>query len=139
MKAEHEAKPRAASRARWVRWWPALAIAVAFATGWIGSGVWSSGFGTNNFRPGEQFEGTVTLVNQDGSAVCIAKEPDERQRCSGVFQLVGSPILHVGDRVSVASGIIWPRGQESGIEVFIVTVPPPDAVDAGDPSQGSTQ
>jgi hypothetical protein len=119
------------STARWARrlrgWWPVAAVAVALVVGWVAAGLWTSGFGTANLRLGEQFAGTVTQVNSDGSAFCMTQEPGGQQRCSSAFQLVGSPHLQVGQHVEVASAVIWPQGNPIGTEVYIVTAPAPQA------------
>lgn len=123
-------QPWSPATVRWAKrlrtWWPAAAIAVAFAVGWFAAGMWASGFGTATFRIGEQFGGTITQVSADGAAFCLRQDEGGHQRCSVAFQLVGSPHLRVDQHVEVVAGTIWPKGSAAGTEVYVITVPAPE-------------
>lgn len=99
--------------------WPILAITVAFGLGWAGGSILPSAARSARLSIGQEIMGVVSIANHDGSKVCITPDGDRQQRCSVVYQLVGSAPLKVGDHVQIAVGSI--RHGNISDEVFIVT------------------
>jgi len=94
-----------------------LVAVLAFVLGWLASTVW---LGFEPLRYEGTLEGTVALVNEDGSKLCLEPDRGGDQRC-GV--LAGPPEALtpvVGDHVTIVVG--WLRRSESlEQQIFLIT------------------
>jgi hypothetical protein len=79
---------------------------------------WAHPFGP--VRIDRDITGVVSLVNDSGSAICVTDDAKGDQICSIPLQVPGSPIVKVGDHVSVTRA--WIGG---ATDVLIVTAPVP--------------
>jgi hypothetical protein len=93
-----------------------VVLAVGVVLGWAGSVAWST---TAQLRLVTELAGTVTVVNQSGGAFCF--EPDGGgQRCGVAYQRRTDPPLALGDRVSIAIGVLR-IGPQTWQEIFVIT------------------
>ncbi len=99
----------------------AFGIVVAFALGAMVRGLAPQGAASARVSIAGEFSGTVSLANHDGSKICVLLAGGGAQRCSVVYDLVGSRSLKVGDRVSVTEA--WIRHDSVSEEVYLVTNP----------------
>lgn len=112
---------RASGSGRRALLWPA-AVVLAFAAGLAAVVGWNT-FTAGQLRPGAVISGTVSVVNHDGSAICLVPDGGGQQFCSIPFVQAGSSPFAVGQHVTGRVAQI-DNGQYSG-EVFIVTSPGP--------------
>ena len=111
---------------RLARFWPVPLVLLAFAAGWIGSGLhvpWT----TDQTHIRFEIRGVVTSVNHDASALCVRADSDGQTYCSVPFQLRGANALGVGDHV-VVEDLVVPTASGSSVEIFVVVSPLPSAV-----------
>lgn len=92
-----------------------VVIAVGAVLGWAGSVAWST---TAQLRLVTQVTGTITVVNQSGGAFCFEADGGE-QRCGVAYQRRTDPPLAVGERVSVAIGVLR-IGPRTSQEIFVI-------------------
>ena len=107
------------------RWPYILAGAVLFLAGvGVAVGISRAQSSSQALSVKGQIEGSVVSVTPDGSGFCIRSDADTQQHCSQPMQVPGSPILKVGNRVTVTDAFV-DLGGGSSIEVYIVTSPAP--------------
>ncbi len=93
-----------------------LVAVLAFALGWAASVAWSA---TAPLRLTEHLAGTVAVVNEDGTKLCVEPDGVGGQRCGGAYRRPDAPRLQVGDRVAVAVGRLrLANGNEE--EIFVI-------------------
>lgn len=104
------------------RYPPAALLALAVAAlvlGWLAATAW---FGAAPLRYGGTVEGTVSLVNEDGTKLCIEPDGGGRLRCGVVYGPTGARSPAPGEHVSVAVGVL--RADEGlETEIFVIIVP----------------
>jgi hypothetical protein len=101
--------------------WPAT-VALAFTAGVAAMFGWNN-FTAGQLQPGSYLSGTVSVVNHDGSAICLLPDGGGHQFCSTPFLQAGASPLAVGQHVTGRVAQI-DNGEYSG-EVFVVTTPGP--------------
>ncbi len=71
-------------------------------------------------QSGERITGLVTIVDADGTSLCLTGDADGEQHCSEIFLPPSAPAIRVGERIAVTSVII---AGTDGVhqEVFLVT------------------
>jgi hypothetical protein len=97
-----------------------LVAALAFVLGWLASAAW---LGLAPLRYVETFDGTVALVNENGTTLCLEPDGGGEQRC-GV--LAGPPDTLapvVGDHVTIVVGWLR-RSQTLEQQIFVITPTP---------------
>ena len=99
---------------------PLLIAVLAFATGWLASTAW---LGLAPLRYAATVTGTVTLVNEDGTKLCIQPDKGGGQLCGVVLGPPRPDGPSVGDHLSVVVG--WLRVSDAlDQEIFVIAAPP---------------
>lgn len=101
--------------------WP-IAVVLAFAIGVTAATGWNALTG-GQLQPGPVIGGTISVVNHNGSAICLTPDGGGKEFCGTPFLQAGSAPLAVGQHVSGRTAQLN-NGSFSG-EVFIVTTPGP--------------
>jgi len=101
--------------------WP-LAVVLSFAVGATVVIGWNA-LTAGELQPGPTIAGTISVVNHDGSAVCLMPDGGGRELCTTPFLQAGSAPLTVGQHVTGRLAQLK-SGAFTG-EVFIVTSPGP--------------
>jgi hypothetical protein len=110
-------------RLRWPTAIAAVAVALTLAAGIVAART-STERPATPLRP--NISGTVTVVNQRGSAFCLTDDADGSQFCSDVWQSPASAPLAVGEHVAgVVSRLDLPNGGWRELFVLTDTAPGP--------------
>ena len=67
--------------------------------------------------------GVLSIVNREGSAICLAEDQTGSELCGSVLQQPGSGSLSVGQRVAVT--IIWISQTSGASQALVITSPHP--------------
>jgi hypothetical protein len=98
--------------------WLALVVA-ALVIGWLAATAW---LGTAPLRYVGTVEGTVSLVNEDGTKLCVEPDGGGAARCGVVYRPSGARSAAPGEHVSVAVAVLR-AGNGLDTEVFVLLAP----------------
>jgi hypothetical protein len=108
---------------------PTLAIVVVAVALAVGAGIATVLQPDAPATAARTFTGPVTVVDEDGTAFCIAGTDAEAQYCSEAYLPPGAPGLQVGERITGTVAVV--RLGDVTQEVFIVTGRQPPPLDDG--------
>jgi len=93
-----------------------IGVVLAFATGWLASAAW---LGLAPLRYGETLDGTVALVNDDATKLCLQPDGGGELRCGELIGPRGAVGPVIGQHLTIVTA--WLRsGSNLEQQVFLI-------------------